>query len=75
MKKLIEFQKKSEQQDEINGLVFSGRSMRHTHDLHGKQHRKGTLTIYRCPMRCEGEKTYREYGRCPVCGMNLAPVR
>ena len=30
--------------------------------------------IYYCPMKCEGEKTYKEHGKCPVCGMNLVPV-
>jgi hypothetical protein len=29
---------------------------------------------YICPMRCEGEKTYSEPGRCPVCNMKLEPV-
>lgn len=27
--------------------------------------------IYYCPMFCEGDKTYDEFGSCPVCGMNL----
>jgi Cu2+-exporting ATPase len=30
---------------------------------------------YYCPMHCEGDKTYPEPGRCPVCGMNLVPVK
>ena len=29
---------------------------------------------YACVMRCEGTKTYPEPGKCPVCGMKLAPV-
>ncbi|MEH7890709.1 heavy metal-binding domain-containing protein, partial [Elizabethkingia meningoseptica] len=29
---------------------------------------------YICPMKCEGEKIYNEPGKCPVCGMFLAPV-
>ena len=29
---------------------------------------------YYCPMKCEGEKTYDQPGRCPVCGMYLVPV-
>ena len=29
------------------------------------------LTMYYCPMKCEGEKTYPEMGSCPVCGMDL----
>ena len=28
---------------------------------------------YQCPMGCEGDKTYNEPGRCPVCNMNLVP--
>jgi len=27
--------------------------------------------IFYCPMKCEGDKTYSEEGRCPVCGMFL----
>jgi P-type Cu+ transporter len=26
-----------------------------------------------CPMNCEGNKTYPEQGRCPVCNMRLVP--
>ncbi|HEX2920366.1 MAG TPA: heavy metal-binding domain-containing protein [Bacteroidales bacterium] len=29
---------------------------------------------YQCPMKCEGEKTYDQPGRCPVCKMYLQPV-
>ena len=28
-------------------------------------------TVYYCPMKCEGEKTYKKAGKCPVCNMNL----
>ena len=31
-------------------------------------------TLYQCPMKCEGEKTYDKAGQCPVCGMDLKPV-
>ncbi len=31
-------------------------------------------TLYYCPMRCEGDKTYDEPGDCPKCGMELIPV-
>lgn len=27
--------------------------------------------VYYCPMHCEGDKTYDEFGHCPVCGMDL----
>lgn len=26
---------------------------------------------YACPMACEGDKTYDEAGKCPVCNMDL----
>jgi len=26
---------------------------------------------YACSMKCEGEKTYANSGKCPVCGMAL----
>ncbi|MDA3905483.1 MAG: heavy metal-binding domain-containing protein [Bacteroidales bacterium] len=26
---------------------------------------------YQCPMKCEGEKSYDEMGKCPECGMDL----
>lgn len=29
---------------------------------------------YKCPMACEGEKTYTEEGMCPVCNMKLEKV-
>lgn len=31
-------------------------------------------TKYSCPMKCEGEKTYDQPGRCPVCTMKLKEV-
>lgn len=30
--------------------------------------------LYICPMKCEGDKTYPEAAKCPVCGMKLKPV-
>ncbi len=29
---------------------------------------------YACPMQCEDDKTYRDPGSCPVCGMFLIPA-
>lgn len=34
---------------------------------------KYVAAIYQCPMKCEGEKTYAQAGKCPKCGMNLKP--
>ena len=31
-------------------------------------------TVYQCPMKCEGDKTYNAPGSCPVCNMRLVPV-
>lgn len=30
---------------------------------------------YQCPMKCEGEKTYPKQGSCPVCNMDVTPIR
>jgi len=32
---------------------------------------KNLATVYHCPMKCEGEKTYAEAGKCPECEMDL----
>ncbi|MEW6564448.1 MAG: heavy metal-binding domain-containing protein [Spirochaetota bacterium] len=29
---------------------------------------------YKCPMNCEGAKTYSKPGKCPKCGMTLVPI-
>lgn len=29
---------------------------------------------YACPMKCEGDKTYAETGKCPVCDMDLEEI-
>ena len=29
---------------------------------------------YACPMQCEGEKTYAQAGKCPICKMDLQEV-
>jgi len=31
-------------------------------------------TVYQCPMKCEGDKTYNVPGNCPVCNMHLEQV-
>ena len=41
--------------------------------MHNKIQETGT-TIYYCPMKCEGDKTYNKPGQCPVCNMKLIPV-
>ncbi|WP_026628644.1 heavy metal-binding domain-containing protein [Dyadobacter alkalitolerans] len=46
-------------------------------DKAGKAETEATATAekkYACPMQCEGEKTYAEAGKCPVCKMGLQEV-
>ena len=31
--------------------------------------------LFACPMKCEGDKTYAQAGKCPKCGMALAEVK
>ena len=30
--------------------------------------------VYQCPMKCEGEKTFKNAGSCSVCNMDLQPI-
>jgi len=55
--------------------------MKHDHSEH-KEHSccnhgetsTEQATTYYCPMKCEGDKVYKETGDCPVCHMHLVPV-
>ena len=38
---------------------------------HGPQQ----AVAFACPMKCEGDKTYKQAGHCPVCVMTLYPVK
>lgn len=29
---------------------------------------------YQCPMKCEGDKTYSQAGKCPKCNMDLKAI-
>ena len=42
---------------------------------HQQKKDKESKTMYRCRMKCEGDKTYDAPGNCPVCNMQLAPVK
>jgi P-type Cu+ transporter len=44
------------------------------HDQHEAKAVGKSNGKYYCPMHCEGEKTYDQPGRCPVCNMYLVPV-
>ncbi len=40
----------------------------------GQSQKNAAATLYQCPMKCEGEKTYPRQINCPVCNMRLQPV-
>ena len=40
-------------------------------DLKAVAKEHATASMYQCPMKCEGNKTYNKAGKCPVCGMSL----
>lgn len=69
MKRFTEVIKGTGQRSEIGDPVYHDGGG-HSHH----QHETDITTIYQCPMKCEGDKTYSEPGRCPVCGMFLAPL-
>ncbi len=52
-------------------IDLPGHKNMHSHDHHIHQQVKDGNGIFYCPMHCEGDKTYDEAGRCPVCGMDL----
>ncbi len=47
-------------------MVNSSRSFAHAAQTDAEK--------YQCPMKCEGDKTYDQPGKCPVCGMALRKI-
>lgn len=47
----------------------------HIHSDGAGQSHGDQVATYQCPMKCEGDKTYAEAGKCPVCKMNLKEVK
>lgn len=39
------------------------------------EHSETATANYQCPMKCEGDKTYTEPGKCPKCGMDLEELK
>lgn len=39
-----------------------------------EENKQVVAAIYKCPMACEGDKTYSEEGLCAVCNMKLEKV-
>lgn len=46
----------------------------HDHEGHDHDSDEAQAATYSCPMKCEGEKTYAEAGKCGECGMDLEAV-
>lgn len=61
--------------DEIENFYGHGT---HKHDhpdhSHNSDNESQPDIRYKCPMKCEGDKTYDAPGNCPVCHMKLMPV-
>ena len=66
--------------EQIPGEPTSSPAHPAEHATHGLEHGGAGVAApslaakYFCPMKCEGEKTYDEPGRCPVCKMKLKEV-
>ena len=45
----------------------------HQEEIHDHDENAELLhaSVYQCPMKCEGDKTYEKEGTCPKCGMDL----
>ena len=43
----------------------------HEHHVDERNSQTGDTGDYYCPMQCEGDKSYKEPGDCPECGMHL----
>ena len=41
----------------------------------GHNHDAVAEVAYQCPMKCEGDKTYKEVGKCPKCEMPLEKLQ
>ncbi len=41
------------------------------HEEMNEHEEEGEQAMYQCPMKCEGDKTYKENVPCPKCGMDL----
>ena len=60
------------------GSQHHGEAESEHHDHDGSQSAASDdaqLAMYKCPMQCEGDKTYAEAGSCPECGMALEELK
>lgn len=46
-----------------------------TESHEGHDHDAIAEASYQCPMKCEGDKTYKEEGKCPKCEMPIEKLQ
>lgn len=75
LKKLFRGAKENIDPEDVENYFGHG-AHNHNHAGHShssdKENQPGNK--YKCPMKCEGDKTYDAPGKCPVCNMNLISV-
>jgi len=75
LKKFFKSLKGNINPDEIENYYGHGTLKHERHEHSHKGDNEHQLAIkYKCPMKCEGDKTYDAQGNCPVCNMKLVPV-
>ena len=52
----------------------AGEHQEHMHSDSASTMHEEHAAAYHCSMNCEGDKTYAEPGKCPVCNMDLVVV-
>jgi hypothetical protein len=57
----------SVEETEVTTQDSSGQESHEGHD----HEMEASAGAYYCPMKCEGDKTYEDPGKCAVCGMDL----
>jgi Cu(I)/Ag(I) efflux system membrane fusion protein len=58
----------------VGTLAFGIAGCKKSEETAGVKKVEETAGQYACSMKCEGDKTYPNPGKCPVCGMALKKV-
>jgi len=76
LKKIFKGFKSNIDKDKIENYYGHG-TLKHDHPnhAHNSDNESQPDIKYKCPMKCEGDKTYDDQGSCPVCNMKLMPVQ
>ena len=75
LKKFFKGLKGNIDHDQIENYYGHG-AINHDHpgNSHNSVNQSQPDIKYKCPMKCEGDKTYDAPRPCPVCNMNLIAV-